>query len=67
MTPIWYFVGIRLAVMGVIILVSGIYSVVNPPLKPTVLGNLHPDLWWGGFMFLAGLMFLLLNKNKTVR
>lgn len=67
MKPIWYFVGLLLLSMGVIITLSGVYQILNPPAQPTVLANLHPSLWWGGVMTLSGLMFLLTNRNKTVK
>jgi hypothetical protein len=66
MKPIWYFVGILLLSMGVIVLVSGIVALLHPPAQQKVLSNLHPDLWWGIIMSFAGLVFLLANRNKTV-
>ena len=66
MKPIWYFVGLLLMIMGAIVLAAGIYTLSDPSARPMVLGNLHPDLWWGGLMMLAGLIFLLTNRKKTV-
>lgn len=66
MKPIWYFVGLLLLSMGAIIMLTGVYHVFNPPASATVLAQLQPNLWWGGIMTLAGLIFLLANKNKTV-
>ncbi len=66
MKPIWYFVGLLLLCMGAIITLTGIYQVFNPPAQKTVLAHLHPSLWWGGIMATAGLIFLVVNKNKTV-
>jgi len=31
-----------------------------------VLARLHPNIWWGGLMVLAGLIFVLANKNASV-
>ncbi len=66
MKPIWYFVGLFLTATGVIVLGSGIYDLYNPPVQKTVLAGLHPGIWWGGVILLAGLIFFLSNRNKTV-
>jgi hypothetical protein len=66
MKPIWYFVGLLLLSMGVIVLISGILALMNPPPQQKVLANLHPDLWWGIIMTAAGLIFFLSNRKKTV-
>jgi uncharacterized membrane protein len=66
MRPIWYFVGLFLLITGALVLGAGIYDFVNPSAEHTVLENLHPGLWWGAFMVLAGLLFLLLNRKKVV-
>jgi hypothetical protein len=66
MKPIWYFVGLFLTATGVIVLGSGIYDLFNPPVQSTVLADLHPGVWWGGVILLAGLLFFLTNRNKTV-
>ena len=66
MKPIWYFVGLLLTVMGVIVTASGIYGLSNPPEHEKVLASLHPDLWWGLVMTAGGLIFLLANRKKTV-
>ena len=48
MKPIWYFVGLILLVMGGLILITGIYQVINPPERITILAETHPNIWWGG-------------------
>jgi uncharacterized membrane protein HdeD (DUF308 family) len=65
MKPIWYFVGLLLLIIGVIIFVTGIYFLINPGVNKTVLSDLHPDVWWGGIMILAG--GILLIKNWKVK
>ncbi|HTX19914.1 MAG TPA: hypothetical protein VMG34_14765 [Bacteroidota bacterium] len=66
MKPIWYFVGLILLVIGVLILLTGIYQLFNPPETKTVLGETHPDIWWGALMSLFGLgMFLKTRKTST--
>ncbi|MGE5432042.1 MAG: hypothetical protein ACM3QX_13255 [Syntrophomonadaceae bacterium] len=32
----------------------------------TVLAETHPYVWWGGLMTVAGILFILTNKNKIV-
>jgi hypothetical protein len=66
MKPIWYFVGLLLLSMGMIVLVSGIMEFVDPPTRSTVLAHLRPSLWWGGMMMASGLLFLLMNRRKKV-
>jgi hypothetical protein len=66
MKPIWYFVGLLLLIVGGLIGVTGIYQYIWPPNQAPVLGELHANIWWGGFMVVAGLVFLLANRKKTV-
>ena len=66
MKPIWYFVGLLLLIMGVIIFAAGLYALVSPPPEHKVLDQLHPDLWWGVVMAVSGLIFLWANRKKTV-
>ncbi len=66
MKTIWYFVGLLLVSMGVIIMLTGAYQLFNPPSPPPALAHLQPNLWWGGIMTFAGLVFLLTNRRKTV-
>jgi hypothetical protein len=54
---IWFFVGALFTVYGVLILGCGIYGLFHPP--DVVLQNLHVDIWWGGFLFLFGLLFTI--------
>jgi divalent metal cation (Fe/Co/Zn/Cd) transporter len=63
---IWFFVGIVLLMMGILVFISGIINLINPPPKQPVLSELHPALWWGGMMVVMGLIYLISNKNKVV-
>jgi len=63
---IWYFVGLVLMAMGILIIISGIIQLFSPPTTKTVLGDLHPSLWWGGIMVVTGVIYFLTNRNKTV-
>lgn len=53
---IWFFVGIMLAVYGVMITGAGVYGLENPP--EVVLASLHADLWWGLLLLAAGAGYL---------
>lgn len=66
MKPIWFFVGLILLVMGIIIFLSGIYNLINPPAVKTVLANTHPDIWWGGVMIIFGGLMSLKTRKQTV-
>lgn len=50
--PVWFFVGVLLLIYGVLILATGIYEFSVPP--TTVLGNLHPAIWWGALLIIIG-------------
>ena len=60
---IWYFVGLLLLTVGSIIFLTGIYLLISSSQGNTVLAELHPDVWWGGFMIVMGVIFLLTNKK----
>jgi len=64
MKSIWYLVGLMLLGMGTIILASGVYYYFNPNNVRTVLSSLHPSLWWGGIMVVAGLVFVVTHWNS---
>jgi hypothetical protein len=58
MLSIWFFVGLMLTVMGLIIAAMGVYYVFNPETE-TAMAHLNPSLWWGLIMFISGLLFLV--------
>lgn len=66
MKPIWYFVGLILSVIGLIILLTGIYMLISPAQSKSVLGELHPDIWWGAIMVIVGVIFILRNRNVKI-
>jgi hypothetical protein len=66
MKPIWYFVGLILLAVGAIVLLSGIYLLVNPPEIKTVLYDTHPNLWWGIIMLIFGAIMYVKNRKKIV-
>jgi divalent metal cation (Fe/Co/Zn/Cd) transporter len=65
MKPIWYFVGLILLVMGILIICSGIYQLISPPETKTVLADTHPSLWWGGIMAIFGAVMFGLSGKKS--
>jgi hypothetical protein len=58
MISIWFFIGISLAVNGVLILAAGIYQLVYPPANPgVVLFNLRANVWWGAVLLVVGALY----------
>jgi hypothetical protein len=55
---IWFFIGISLAVNGMLTLAAGIYQVANPPANPgVVLFNLRSNVRWALLIFGLNLLF----------
>lgn len=54
---IWFLIGLQLSIFGILIAGSGIYDLIVPPANPTVLGNLHPAIWWGAIMLVLGIFY----------
>ena len=53
--PVWFFVGVLLAIYGFIIFVSGLAEWSHPP--NTVLAELHAPVWWGAILLVLGLIY----------
>ena len=51
--PIWFFVGLILAVYGILVLAGSIFGEADT----TMLYELHPGLWWGALMTVFGTLF----------
>jgi hypothetical protein len=49
---IWFFCGILMLAYGCVLIVQSIIEFHHPP--ATVLSNLHPTLWWGMLLVVAG-------------
>jgi hypothetical protein len=77
--PIWFFVGFLLLVYGVLIFGAGIYALWVPTdVQKKLLESwndapwffLHPDVWWGGFMAIIGLIYCIrfnpLRPGETI-
>ena len=58
MLSIWFFVGLMLTILGVIIFSTGVYFIFRPE-HETTLAELNPSLWWGAIMLAGGLFFLI--------
>jgi len=56
---IWFFAGVQFLAFGVIIFVTGVWELSHPLVNPPVLNRLHPAVWWGAFMTLAGLAYTI--------
>ncbi len=63
MLDIWFFVGIMLIAYGVILSLIGIYYIFNP-YTDVILGNLNPNLWWGGIMIVSGIILQLISYHS---
>jgi len=61
---IWFFIGSLLTIYGVLILGYGLYSLVTPPVQPTVLAELHADIWWGAVLLLVGLIYSFTHSPR---
>ncbi|HEX2867784.1 MAG TPA: hypothetical protein VHO03_12120 [Ignavibacteriales bacterium] len=66
MKPIWFFVGLILLIMGIAVLLEGVYLFYNPPLRQTVLAGTHPNFWWGSIMIASGGAFVLKNHKAKM-
>ena len=62
MKPIWYFVGPGPPGDGGLVLLTGIYDLATGVAHTTVLARLHPDVWWGAVMVVAGAVFFFRNR-----
>ena len=58
--PVWFFIGVILLIYGVLILGSGILRLSQPP--TTVLGELHPAVWWGAILTVIGGVYVYLFR-----
>jgi len=60
--PVWFFVGLLLAVYGVLIAASGIAELSEPP--KTVLGDLHAPIWWGALLAAIGGVYCVVFRPR---
>jgi integral membrane sensor domain MASE1 len=57
--PIWFFVGVLLTLYGALIGGHGVYAWVTHERTVAVLANLHAAVWWGGMIFVLGLIYCI--------
>ena len=63
---IWFFIGVLLAVYGVIILGAGIDQWISPGEHEVVLSNLHVEVWWGALLIvIGGIYSFVFAPNRT--
>jgi hypothetical protein len=67
MKPIWYFVGLILLSMGFIVFLTGLYILFVSKGPHTLLGELHPNIWWGVIMMIVGWAFFFFHRNAGPR
>ena len=63
LVPVWFFVGLLLAIYGVLILGSGLANLSHPP--ATVLGNLHAPIWWGAVLAAVGITYCIAFRPRN--
>lgn len=63
MISVWSWVGVILTVYGVMISGMGLYYAFSPQ-PGTVLSHLNPNLWWGGVILGAGLLFSMTGRSR---
>lgn len=65
---IWFIIGSLLTVYGIIIFGISIYHLFHP-LKDSqvVLNNLHAGVWWGAFLLIIGLVYIILFRPGKVK
>ena len=55
---IWFFGGVLFLIYGVLITGTGLWELSHPLANPPVLYlRLHPPIWWGSLMGVAGLIY----------
>ena len=65
MLPVWFFIGLLLAIYGVIILVAGISDWTHSP--SVILGRYHPSVWGGILLLLIGGFYVLRFRPRRSR
>ncbi len=66
MRSIWYFVGLIMLIIGIIVFAAGIYDLLNPTNQNIKLTNLHTNIWWGAVIAFTGLIYTVKNRNKYI-
>jgi len=61
--PVWFFVGVLLLVYGFLIFVKRAGGMVAS--SNTVLAELHAPVWWGGLLFVLGLVYCIKFRARS--
>ena len=67
MRSIWFFVGLIMLIIGILVLLAGIYEWINPTVHNVRLTRLHTNIWWGILIAVVGAIYTIKNKNKYVK
>jgi hypothetical protein len=57
--PIWFFIGLIMALYGLIIFAAGVYAYYVPPAVELALANVHAAIWWGLLMLFVGIVYII--------
>jgi hypothetical protein len=60
--PVWFFVGLLLAIYGVLIFASGLAEWSHP--SQTVLSELHAPVWWGEVLAVIGAAYSIAFRPR---
>jgi len=66
MRSIWFFVGLIMLAIGILVFLAGIYELINPTVQNIKLVDLHTNIWWGVLIAITGLIYTIKNKDKYV-
>lgn len=64
---IWFFIGLLLAIYGVLITGAGIWEWMNPPANAVTLAELHAGVWWGLILLVLGGIYLYFFTPRKSR
>ncbi len=61
---IWFFIGVLLAVYGVLIFGAGVYEFFNPSRTQVTMAHLHAGIWWGVLLMAIGGIYTVKFRPK---
>jgi hypothetical protein len=59
---IWFFIGVLLAIYGVLIFGYGVSELITGHVANVALAYLHAPVWWGALMLALGAFYCLRFK-----
>jgi hypothetical protein len=65
MIPIWFFIGVLLALCGLLVLAAGINDYSGTSGHVVVMHQLHLPIWWGIVMTISGILTTLHFRPKS--